>query len=76
MLKCKVDYNKKTVRIKTGKKATVHETAVETLGIIKMIHKEIHKKNPEIAERYRLTIIGAIIDPESPVWKVDDHGDT
>lgn len=72
MLKCKIDIKNGNAKIKTGKKATAHETAVETLGIIKMIHEEIHKKNPEIAERYRLTIIGAIIDPESPVWKVDE----
>lgn len=76
MLKCKIDKKKGIVNIKTEKNTTAHNIAVETLGIIKTIHKVIHEKKPELAELYRISIIGALIDPESPVWKVDDHGET
>lgn len=76
MLKCKIDFNKKTARVKSGKKATVHETAVETLALVQTIFREIYKQNPRAAELYRSKITRAIIDPESPVWEVDDHGKT
>lgn len=76
MLKCTSDYKYGTTLVKTGKRSTVHETAVETLAIIKVIYEGICEQNKDSAELYKQTIIGALIDPESPVWKVDDHGKT
>ncbi len=72
MIKCKINKEKGRANVKA--KGTVHETAVETLFIIKMFHEWMYKKNPEIAEQYRNKIIRAITDPQSPVWEVEDHG--
>ena len=76
MLKCTSDYKHRMTLVKTGKRTTVHEIAVETMAIIRTVYEEICKQNPEAAELYKRTIIGTIIHPESLVWKVDDHGKT
>ena len=76
MLKCKIDRKKGIAKIKTEKKTNARNVSVETLALIHSIYKAIQEKNPKAAIEYKLTIIGAILDPESPVWEVDDHGKT
>ena len=72
MLKCKIDRKKGIVKIRTEKKTDARNVSVETLALIKTIYEGIKEKNPEAAKEYKLTIIGSIIDPKSPVWKVDE----
>ena len=70
MLKCKIDREKGTAKVQA--KGTQGSVRTETLVIIKEIHKAIHAQNPQAADEYKRTIIGALIDPKSPVWKIDE----
>lgn len=72
MLKCKIDRNKGIAKIKTEKETNARNVSVETLALIKTIYEGIHENSPEAAKEYKLTIIGALIDPKSPVWEVDE----
>lgn len=66
MLKCNIKKGG-TIRVKdTG---TAEDLTVETGMVIKQIYKNIRLQNPAAAEGYKLTLIGLLLDPNSPVWK-------
>lgn len=68
MLKCNIKKGG-TIRIKaTG---TAEDLTVETGMVIKQIYQSIRLQNPAAAEGYKLTLIGMLLDPDSPVWKED-----
>lgn len=66
MLKCNIKKGG-TIRVKaTG---TAEDLTVETGMVIKQIYQSIRLQNPDAAEGYKLTLIGLLLDPNSPVWK-------
>lgn len=72
MLKCNVDRTKNVVRVKA--KGTAKELLPETVMVIKTIYDGIREASPEAAAAYKNTLIGVLLDPESPVWKENDRG--
>ena len=66
MIKCKIMRDKS---VKVEASGTAKDLMVETLALIKNIANEINKKSPEAAYEYRRTLIGVLLDPNSPVWK-------
>lgn len=74
MLKCNVSRAKNVIRVKA--KGTAKELLPETVMVIKTIYDGIREASPEAAEAYKNTLIGVLLDPESPVWtgKEKDHG--
>lgn len=67
MLKCKIDKAKGPVYLKTkGDLATI---TVEFLALFRQLHYGIAQQNPEAAKEFRNTVIGAMLDPRSPLWK-------
>lgn len=68
MLKCKVR-RKGSIRVKaTG---TAQDLMVETAAVIKEIHNGISRENAMAASKYKMALIGTLLDPDSPVWKVE-----
>lgn len=67
MLKCKID--KKTGRIRVHTKGDLSTITVEVLTLFKDLHRNIEQQNPEAAKAFKNTVIGAMLDPSSPVWK-------
>lgn len=68
MLKCKVR-RKGSIRVKaTG---TAQDLMVETAAVIKEIHNGISRENAMAASKYKMALIGTLLDPNSPVWKVE-----
>lgn len=69
MLKCKVRRRKGNIRVKaTG---TAQDLMVETAAVIKEIHNGISRENAMAASKYKMALIGTLLDPNSPVWKVE-----
>lgn len=71
MLKCNI---KKGRTIKVTATGTAEDLTVETGMVVQQIYRNIRQQNPEAADGYKLTLIGLLLDPKSPVWKEDDHG--
>lgn len=67
MLKCNIDRAKGNVRVKT--KGDLNSITVETLALFKELHRGIAQQNPEAAKAFKTTVIGAMLDPSSPLWK-------
>lgn len=67
MLKCKID--KKTGRIRVHTKGDLGTITAEVLCLFKDVHRNIERQNPEAAKEFKNTVIGAMLDPRSPVWK-------
>ena len=67
MLKCKID--KKNGRVYVRTKGDLTTIAVEALALFKEIHRGIERQNPEAAKEFKNMVIGAMLDPRSPVWK-------
>ena len=72
MIQCNINRKKRRVWVKA--KGESQDVAVEALTCIKMIYQQIVKVDPEAAKGFKLTIIGCVLDPKSPVWEVD-HGE-
>lgn len=72
MIKCRLDKGKDHIWIKTG--GTAETLSTETLVLVQQLYRGIKNKNEAAAEGFRLTVIGAMIDPSSPVWREEDHG--
>lgn len=71
MLKCNINKKRNLVKIKAG--GTGQEIVTELLCLTRDIYQHLYKENPRAALAAKNTIIGALIDPESPVWEVEDH---
>ena len=67
MIKCKIDRAKGPVQIKT--KGDLRTITVEVLALFKEIHHGIQQQNPEAAREFKNNVIGAMLDPRSPLWK-------
>ncbi len=67
MLKCKIDRSKGTAWVKT--KGTGADITTESLALIREVYRGIKQQNEEAADLYRRTMIGALLDPNSAVWK-------
>lgn len=67
MLKCHIDRQKLRVRIKA--KGTPHDLMVEASALIGNIYQNINKQSPDQAQAFKNTLIGTLLDPDSPVWK-------
>lgn len=67
MLECKID--KKTGRIRVHTKGDLSTITTEVLALFKEIHRGIEQQNQEAAKEFKHTVIGAMLDPSSPVWK-------
>ena len=67
MLKCKIDRAKGPVRVQA--KGDLNTITVEVLALFKEVHKNIAQQNPGAAKEFRNTVIGAMLDPSSPLWK-------
>ena len=66
MLKCNI---KKGCTIKIKATGNAEDLTVETGMVVQQIYRNIRQQNPEAAEGYKLTLIGLLLDPKSPVWK-------
>lgn len=66
MIKCHI---KRGGKIKISANGPAKDLVPETLLIIQQIYRGIKRDNPEVADVYRRAIIGATLDPDSPVWK-------
>lgn len=67
MLKCKIDRAKGTVNVST--KGDLSAITVEVLALFKELHRGIAQQNPDAAREFKNTVIGAMLDPGSPLWK-------
>ena len=67
MIKCKIDRGKGPVKVKA--KGDVNTITVEMLALFKEVHKNIEQQNPDAAREFKNTVIGAMLDPRSPLWK-------
>lgn len=67
MLKCRMDQAKDHVWVKT--KGDMNTITVEVLALVHEVYQGIAQKNPEAAKEFRNTVIGAMLDPRSPLWK-------
>lgn len=67
MIKCKANRKKSYLKLKAG--GTLREITTESLAIIQSIHEEIAAKNPEAAKDYKNTLLGVLLDPDSPIFK-------
>lgn len=65
MLKCRI---KRGGTVYVSAKGTCYDLRTETLALIQELHRNIKKENPEVAEQYRISVIGCLLDPRSPVW--------
>lgn len=46
----------------------------ETAIFVSQVYKAIKKKYPDSAETYKITLLGVLIAPDSPVWKENNDG--
>ena len=68
MIKCNI---KRHGTIMVSAKGTVDEIIPETLLLIKQLYLFIKQKNPAAANQFQRTIIGVLLDQNSPVWQED-----
>lgn len=66
MLKCNI---KKGGMVRVKATGTADVLTVETGMVVQQIYRNIRQQNPEAAEGYKLTLLGLLLDPKSPVWK-------
>lgn len=66
MLKCRLKRGS-YIRVKASGTAT--DLASETATLIRDVFRNINHQNTEAAYEYRRTLIGVLLDPNSPVWK-------
>lgn len=74
MLKCNIDRKKNRVRVKA--KGTAHDLMVETSCLISDIYRNINAAVPDAAQVFKNALIGVLLDPKSPVWKVETNHET
>lgn len=67
MIKCKINKKKNFAKIKAG--GSLNELIVESLAIIQGTYNSIAESNPEAAKEYKNTLIGVLLDPNSPIFK-------
>lgn len=67
MIKCKINRPK---RIFLKARGTAHDLMIETAVVIQLIYSAIYKENKEGAEMFKKNLLGVLLDPETPVWKV------
>lgn len=67
MLKCNIDKDKGKGYLKS--KGDIDNVIVETLTLIKQLYRGIVQQSPDAAKHFKNTIIGVLLDPNSPVWK-------
>ena len=67
MIKVKINKSK---RIFIEADGTAHDLMIETAAIIGLVYSAIRKKNKESAETFKNNLIGVLLDPETPVWKL------
>lgn len=74
MLKCHIRRgNRGNQWLKTA--GTAEDLMVEVSTLISLIYQGINRKNPEAATGFKNSLIGVLLDPNSPVWKESDHED-
>lgn len=66
MIKCNI---KRGGMVKIRANGTGADLVPETLLLIQQVYRGIKKVNPVVAEEYKNTIIGSLLDPNSPVWR-------
>lgn len=67
MIQCHI--NRKKCKVWVKSKGDSQDVAVEALTCIKLTYQQIVKEDPEAAKGFKLTIIGSVLDPKSPVWE-------
>ena len=67
MIKCKISKKKKRSRIKAN--STPSELVVETLALVQVLYDGLAKDDHEAAMEYKNTLIGVLLDPNSPIFK-------
>lgn len=71
MIKCKINKTKGNGHLKTT--GDIDTVLVETLTLIKQLYRGIVQQSPDAAKHFKNTIIGVLLDPNSPVWKEENH---
>lgn len=67
MIKAKLNKKKGTGSVyRTG---PASEITAEALTILKIVYLNIRMKDKDAADAFKRTIIGAVLDPKSPVWE-------
>lgn len=74
MLKCNIDKKKNHVQVKVSGTADTINT--ELLALINALYTGIRNKDKGAADIFRVSTIGALLDPESPVWKAYECPET
>lgn len=69
MLKCNIDKDKGKGYLKS--KGDIDNVIVEALTLIKQLYLGIEQESSAAAKHFKNTIIGMLLDPDSPVWKED-----
>ena len=54
-------------------KGTARDISNETLAAIRIIYEEMKRKDEGFATEFKRTIIGCLLDPNSPVWQMEEH---
>lgn len=72
MIRCNISSKKAKIWVRGN--GTAEEMMVETSVLIQQLFQNIHRQNPEAARGYKNHLLGMLLDPESPVWKENDHG--
>lgn len=67
MLKCNINQKKKHVWLRTS--GDLNTITVECLALFKGVYRGIEKQNPEAAKEFKNTVIAAMLDSSSPLWK-------
>lgn len=67
MLKCNINREKNKFRVKA--KGIPRNLLAETTVLISAVYEGISRTSPEAATQYKNTLIGVLLDPDSPVWK-------
>lgn len=67
MLRCRMNKKKNRARVKAGGKLS--ELVTESAAIIRIVYESLAKTNPEAAKEYRRTLMGVLLDPNSPIFK-------
>lgn len=73
MLKCNIKKGG-TIRVKAS--GTAQDLMVETCALIQEIYRNINQANPDAANGYKRHLLGMLLNPDSPVWKGEDHAES
>nr|DAQ40830.1 MAG TPA: hypothetical protein [Caudoviricetes sp.] len=67
----KVNVNSERVSIEA--KGTLKDILADSSRMINAVYTTVRRNDPDVAEVYKLVMQGAVNDPESPIWQVNEQ---